>query len=90
MRVFLDTGAFLALADADDDYHAAATSVFPTLLRSRARLLTSNFVLSETYTLVRSKVGHRAAVDFMRNFDQAGVRVLRVGTSASSIAPVLP
>ena len=78
MKVFLDTGAFLALADEDDDYHTAAKSIYTELLQSRAQLLTSNFVLSETYTVIRSKVSHRAAVEFMKGFDQSGIRVVRV------------
>lgn len=78
MRVFLDTGAFLALADEDDDYHTAAKSIYTELLQSKAQLLTSNFVLSETYTLIRSKVSHQAAVEFMKRLDQTGIKVLRV------------
>ena len=70
MKVFLDTGAFLALADEDDDHHTAAKSIYAELLQARAQLLTSNFVLSETYTLIRSKVSHRAAVEFVKRFDQ--------------------
>jgi predicted nucleic acid-binding protein len=78
LRVFLDTGAFLALADEDDDYHTAAKSIYTGLLQSKAQLLTSNFVLSETYTLIRSKVSHQAAVEFMKRLDQTGIKVLRV------------
>ena len=78
MKVFLDTGAFLALADEDDDYHSVAKSVHAHLLSTHAQLLTSNFVLAETYTLIRFKVGHRAAVEFMKRFDQTGIKVLRV------------
>jgi len=78
LRVFLDTGAFLALADEDDDYHTAAKSIYTELLQSKAQLLTSNFVLSETYTLIRSKVSHQAAVEFMKRLDQTGIKVLRV------------
>jgi uncharacterized protein len=76
LKVFLDTGAFLALADEDDKYHSAATSIYTELLQAKAQLLTSNFVLSETYSLIRFKVGHRAAVEFMKSF--AGIKVLRV------------
>jgi hypothetical protein len=38
--------------------------------------LTSSFVLSETYTLIRFKVGHPAAVDFMKSFGQTGIFLL--------------
>jgi len=52
LRVFLDTGAFLALADEDGEYHAAAKSTHTDLLLSKAQFLTSNLVLSETLTII--------------------------------------
>jgi predicted nucleic acid-binding protein len=84
LKVFLDTGAFLALADEDDKYHSAATSVYTELLQAKAQLLTSSFVLSETYSLIRFKVGHRAAVEFMKSF--AGIRILRVSEAIEQTA----
>jgi hypothetical protein len=60
----------------DDRYHSAATSTYTELLQARDQLLTSNFVLSEAYSLTRFKVGHRAAVEFMKSF--AGIKILRV------------
>ena len=66
MKVFVDAGVFLALVDADDTYHTAAKPIYMDLLFSTAQLLTSNLVLSETYTLIRAKVRHRAAVEFMK------------------------
>jgi hypothetical protein len=78
LKVFLDTGAFLALADEDDDHHSSAKLTHTELLRSNAQLVTSNFVLSETYTLIRFKVGHHAAVEFMKSFDRTGIKTLRV------------
>ena len=86
MKVFLDTGAFLALADEDDDYHSVAKSVHAQLLGTRAQLLTSNFVLAETYTLIRFKVDHPAAVEFMKRFDQTGIKVLRVSDAIEHTA----
>ncbi len=89
MKVFVDTGAFLALADEDDDYHTAAKSIYTDLLSSRTRFLTSNFVLSETYTLIRSRVNHPAAVEFMRRFDQSGIKVLRVSEAVEQTAKAI-
>lgn len=85
----MDTGAFLALADEDDDYHTAAKSIYANLLSSRTRFLTSNFVLSETYTLIRSRVNHPAAVEFMRRFDQSGIKVLRVSEAVEQTAKAI-
>jgi predicted nucleic acid-binding protein len=89
LKVFLDTGAFLALADEDDRYHIAAKSTYTELLQSKAQLLTSNFVLSETYTLIRSRVGHRAAVEFMKRLEQTGIKVLRVSEAIEQTAKAI-
>jgi uncharacterized protein len=87
LKVFLDTGAFLALADEDDKYHSAATSFYTELLQAKAQLLTSNFVLCETYSLIRFKVGHRAAVEFMKSF--AGIKILRVSEAIEQTAKII-
>ena len=89
MKVFLDTGAFVALADEDDRYHTAAKSIYTELLQLKALLLTSNFVLSETYTLIRFRVSHQAAVEFMTGFDQTGMRVLRVTDAIEQTAKAI-
>jgi hypothetical protein len=67
LKVFLDTGAFLALADEDDEHHSSAKLTHTEILRSNAQLVTSNFVLNETYTLIRFKVGHYATVEFIKS-----------------------
>ena len=87
MKAFLDTGAFLALADEDDNYHSAATSVYTELLQAKAQLFTSNFVLSETYTLIRFKIDHRTAVEFMKSF--AGIKILRVNEAIEKTAKMI-
>jgi predicted nucleic acid-binding protein len=87
LKVFLDTSAFLALADEDDKYHSAATSVYTELLQVKAQLVTSNFVLSETYTLIRFKVHHRATVEFMKSF--AGIKILRVNEAIEKTAKTI-
>jgi predicted nucleic acid-binding protein len=80
LDVFLDTGAFAALSDTDDFHHRAAVSIYENLLLRRARLFTSNYILAETYTLIRAKVSHAAAVKFMKAFEKTGTIVLRVET----------
>jgi uncharacterized protein len=63
-EVFADTGAFVALVDADDRNHGAARRFVRALAKRRRSLLTSTYVLDETVTLVRLRVGHAAAVGF--------------------------
>lgn len=64
-ELFVDTGAWVALADEGDGHHGAAAAVYPRFLASYARLVTTSLVVAETYTLLRAKLGHRAAVRFL-------------------------
>ena len=60
---FVDTGAWLALIMPDDMHHQEATVFFRTLARG-VHLVTSNYVLSETYTWLRYRDSHATAVRF--------------------------
>lgn len=60
-RVFVDTGAWYALADNRDPDHADAVSF---LKQNTLPLATTNFVLDETVTLLRVRLGWKAACDF--------------------------
>jgi len=63
-RVFVDTSAFIALLDPRDDFHAQAVHVEQSLSGQAARLVTTNFVLDETYTGLRGKIQHSAILRF--------------------------
>lgn len=60
-RVFVDTSAWYALADRKDPDHASVARV---LGRWSGRLVTSNFVLDESVTLIRYRLGLAAARTF--------------------------
>ncbi len=58
--IFVDTGAHYALADVQDPDHAEAVRLLQQIVRLRHALVTSNFVISEAYTLCDSGlVGRR-------------------------------
>jgi predicted nucleic acid-binding protein len=61
-EVFVDTSAFYALADKKDTNHRRARTFLAALQRKGQPLLTSTDVFDETVTLVRYRLGHRAAV----------------------------
>lgn len=62
----MDTSAFYAIVDKDDENHKAASDSINKLVNEATELYTSNFVLSETYTLLRSNVGHSKTVEFIK------------------------
>ena len=66
-RVFVDSGAFFALIVAEDEFHGRADAAFGQANRDRWRLVTTNAVLYEAYTLllVRSRPGRANALKFL-------------------------
>lgn len=46
-HIFVDTAAWIALLNRDDDLHAQATTVMQSLQRSHSQLITTEFILLE-------------------------------------------
>lgn len=67
MRLFVDTSAFIALEDEDDENHEAAVE-YRNRLSQRGTpyraLYTSNYITDETLTLLRVRCGHQVATAF--------------------------
>lgn len=77
--IFVDTGAWYALVDSDDAEHTAAATF---LAANTIPLMTTNFVFSETITLIRYRIGHEAAFSFGQNLKESSfVRVITVTTA---------
>lgn len=74
MRVFVDTSAFCALLDRDDDNHAGARSAWTGILDTETVAVTSSYVLVETVALLQSRLGLEA----VRAFEDAMVPILHV------------
>lgn len=56
-RVFTDTSALLALLVAGDGFHGAARRAFAALKDRQAALMTTSYVLVETYALCERRLG---------------------------------
>ena len=63
-RVFVDTGAWIALAEQSDTHHLKANKIIEKLGNENALLITSDYVLDETITWLRYNVSHKVAVEF--------------------------
>jgi predicted nucleic acid-binding protein len=57
MSVFVDTSAFYAVLDADDQLHPAGRSAWMSLLEERGSLHTTSYVLVETMSLLQRRIG---------------------------------
>lgn len=56
-NIFIDTSAFLAVLDADDAYHSKAKKAWGGMLSAGVPLVTSNYILVETFALVQNRLG---------------------------------
>ena len=61
---FVDTSAWVALFDRADKYHPVAAQAFRSHQAGQLRLITTDYVLDETLTLLRYRCNHQVAVAF--------------------------
>jgi predicted nucleic acid-binding protein len=75
MSVFVDTSAFFAVLDADDENHNTARQMWEGLLtQEEVVLVCSNYVLVETLALVQ----HRLGIPAVRTFQEDIMPVLNI------------
>ena len=67
--VFVDTGGWMACADRADPAHAASTSARDATLEAGRTLITTDFVVDETLTLIRFRLGLAAANAWWHQID---------------------
>jgi predicted nucleic acid-binding protein len=65
--IYVDTSAFYALMDRADFYHQSAKELWPALLENDIGLRTSNYVVSESFTLIQHRLGYKAASIWYRD-----------------------
>jgi len=69
--IFVDASAWIAIIDETERQHHTARAVYIDALLNAVPIVTSQFILAETYTHLRYFVGHRQAVDFHRRVIKA-------------------
>ncbi|MCA1600434.1 MAG: PIN domain-containing protein [Acidobacteria bacterium] len=75
----VDSSAFLAIEDPSERSHSRATSALRKLVAARTKLLTTNFIFDETYTLILTRLGRRRAVEWGKAFKSGNlVQLVRV------------
>lgn len=62
--VFVDTSFFKALIDVNDDFHLQAVDIWKGVIKDKRSLITTNFILDETFTLIRVRNGLAATLEF--------------------------
>lgn len=67
-QIFVDTSAWDAIADGGDPNHEVAL-LFRDEIAGQCRLVVTNYILDELYTLLLMNIGYQRAVDFKRKLD---------------------
>lgn len=69
-KIFLDSGIFKALIDKRDQHHREAGKIAKKLFEGEKRLVTTNFIIDETATLIRIKCSVNALKKFRDLLDE--------------------
>ena len=90
-HVFVDSDGFFALLAQEDQFHEHAQALFQRANTGRWRLVTTNAVIMETYTLllVRSHGGRGNAIRFLDMIAADAYRVERIRGADEERAQVL-
>ena len=75
-EIFVDSSAWIALANMNDLHHTKAASAYPDVLKNYKGLVTSNMVVAETYVVLRRELGYKSAMEFLDRIN-ASPRILK-------------
>jgi len=78
VKIFIDTGAFCALTIPKDNYNLKAKSTYNQLKKHRAIIYTSDYVLDEVYTLLKTRGSYKTSIKFMDQINKSHIIILRV------------
>lgn len=76
--MFVDTGGFYALADADDEFHEKSCRLFEKASAESWALMTTNCVVAETHALVLCRLGRKIALGYLQGILAGSTLVERV------------
>jgi predicted nucleic acid-binding protein len=77
-KVFIDTGAWYAVADKADQFHSVAVKHLQYLFSNRSSLITTNLIIHETTMLMSRKLSKKSAIQFLDTiYNDESVTVLQ-------------
>jgi uncharacterized protein len=75
--IFVDSTAWIALADSDDSHHQAAAAAYPSILKNHRALVTSDLVIAETHIVLLKELGCQATLKLLERI-KASPRILKM------------
>jgi predicted nucleic acid-binding protein len=80
-RVLVDSSAYLALMDEEDEHHSQAQAILRQLARERYRQYTTNAMLFEAHVLILAELGIGPAFQFLQEIRASNTVIVRVRQS---------
>jgi predicted nucleic acid-binding protein len=80
-RLFVDSGAWIALRSRRDQHHAEADRLFREALSRRIPLLTTNLVIAETHRLTLFRAGFQPVIRALERLDASKSVTLHCATA---------
>ena len=79
-HIFVDTSFFKAFLDPKDDFHNKALVMWESFHQQRAKLITTNYILDESFTLIRIRCTLPVAIKlrYMLNRYSEAFDIIRV------------
>ena len=73
-KIFINTSAFLALEDESDQHHEEALRFRDKVLSGgNYEIITTSYILDESLTLIRARLGIKASIDFSKKIRKSKV-----------------
>ncbi|MBI5683377.1 MAG: type II toxin-antitoxin system VapC family toxin [Deltaproteobacteria bacterium] len=89
MKVFIDTSAFCALAIPKDQNNSNAKAIHTKLQEQKAIIYTSDYILDESYTLLKMRGSHTTSVKFMDEIGKSHINILKIDEHIETAAKAI-
>ena len=80
-KLFVDSGAWIALRSRRDQYHAAADRAFRAAIEQGIPLVTTNLVVAESHRLTLFRAGYEPALRALRAIDASQAIAIHYGSA---------
>ena len=71
VKIFVDSDAFVAFAVKTDAHHEKASSLLNRLQINHTQFLTSNYVFSESITVISQRSAHKTAIKYIEEMQSS-------------------